>query len=113
MAGERILVIDDDPSVTDFLRRGLSYEGYTVDVANSAKAGLDPARERPMDVVVLDIMMPGLDGLEVCQRLKAGSNVPVLMLTAKDAVSDKVKGLETGADDRRFIPEAVSTKVLV
>ncbi len=106
MASQRILVIDDDPSVTDFLRRGLSYEGYAVDVANTGKTGLYLARERPPDVVVLDIMMPGLDGLEVCQRLKAGGNVPVLMLTARDAVSDKVKGLETGADDYLVKPFA-------
>lgn len=106
MARQRILVVDDDPSVTDFLHRGLSYEGYAVDVANSGKVGLDLARERPPDMVVLDIMMPGVDGLEVCQRLKAGSNVPVLMLTAKDAVSDRVKGLETGADDYLVKPFA-------
>lgn len=103
---QRILVIDDDPSVTDFLRRGLAYEGYLVDVAHSGRAGLDIARERSPDVVVLDIMMPGMDGLEVCRRLKAGSNVPVLMLTARDAVSDRVKGLETGADDYLVKPFA-------
>lgn len=106
MQGRRVLVIDDDLSVTDFLRRGLSYEGYTVDVANSGLAGLDLARERPPDIVVLDIMMPGMDGLEVCRRLKAGGSIPVLMLTAKDAVADKVKGLETGADDYLVKPFA-------
>lgn len=106
MAKQRILVIDDDPSVTDFLRRGLSYEGYDVQVANSGKAGLDLARDMPPDVVVLDVMMPVMDGLEVCQRLKAGGNVPILMLTAKDAVSDKVEGLETGADDYLVKPFA-------
>ncbi len=106
MQGRRVLVIDDDLSVTDFLRRGLSYEGYTVDVANIGLAGLDLARERPPDVVVLDIMMPGIDGLEVCRRLKAGGDVPVLMLTAKDAVADKVQGLETGADDYLVKPFA-------
>lgn len=99
-------MIDDDLSVTDFLRRGLSYEGYTVDVANSGLAGLDLARERPPDIVVLDIMMPGMDGLEVCRRLKAAGGIPVLMLTAKDAVADKVKGLETGADDYLVKPFA-------
>ncbi len=99
-------MIDDDLSVTDFLRRGLSYEGYTVDVANSGLAGLDLARERPPDIVVLDIMMPSMDGLEVCRRLKAAGGIPVLMLTAKDAVADKVKGLETGADDYLVKPFA-------
>ena len=106
MNGRRILVVDDDPSVTDFLRRGLSYEGYTVDVANGGKEGLDLAREHQPDVVVLDIMMPGLDGLEVCKRLKAGGDLLVLMLTARDAVSDKVEGLETGADDYLVKPFA-------
>lgn len=105
-AQHRVLVIDDDPNVTDFLRRGLTYEGYRVEVAPSGEAGLDCARERPPDVVVLDVMMPGIDGLEVCRRLKAGSNVPVLMLTARDAVSDKVQGLETGADDYLVKPFA-------
>ncbi|MBF8266561.1 MAG: cusR [Dehalococcoidia bacterium] len=106
MTQHRILVIDDDPAVTDFLRRGLSYEGYAVDVASGGRAGLDLAREQPPDLVVLDVMMPGMDGMEVCQRLKAGGNVPVLMLTAKDAVSDRVRGLETGADDYLVKPFA-------
>jgi two-component system, OmpR family, response regulator MprA len=105
-SGDWVLVIDDDPNVTDFLRRGLVYEGFQVNVANSGKAGLDFARERPPDLVVLDIMMPGMDGLEVCRRLKAISGAPVLMLTARDAVSDKVLGLETGADDYLVKPFA-------
>ena len=100
------MVIDDDPSVTDFLHRGLSYEGYVVDVANTGKAGLDLARDHQPDVVVLDVMMPGMDGLEVCRRLRAGGDVLVLMLTARDAVSDRVEGLETGADDYLVKPFA-------
>ena len=106
MARQRILVIDDDPAVTDFLRRGLAYEGYAVDIAPTGEEGLDLARGRPPDVVVLDIMLPGMDGLEVCRRLKAGGDVPVLMLTAKDAVADRVAGLETGADDYLVKPFA-------
>ncbi|MBI2166024.1 MAG: response regulator transcription factor [Chloroflexi bacterium] len=106
MARQRVLVIDDDPAVIDFLRRGLAYEGYVVDFASAGKEGLDIARERLPDLVVLDIMMPGMDGLEVCRRLKAGSSVPVLMLTARDAVSDRVQGLETGADDYLVKPFA-------
>jgi len=106
MGSKRVLVIDDDPGVTDFLRRGLSYEGYAVDVASSGREGLDSARERPPDLVVLDIMMPGIDGLEVCRRLKAGGDVPVLMLTAKDRVADRVEGLDTGADDYLVKPFA-------
>ncbi len=106
MPRERILVIDDDPSITDFLRRGLSYEGYIVEVANSGTDGLNYARERVPDLVVLDVMMPVIDGLEVCRRLKSGGDVPVLMLTARDAVADRVLGLETGADDYLVKPFA-------
>jgi DNA-binding response OmpR family regulator len=96
----RILVIDDDPAITSLLKRGLSYEGYTVDIASTGEAGLARARERPPDLVVLDIMMPGISGLEVLRRLRAaGDRLPVLMLTAKDAPADQVLGLEAGADD--------------
>ena len=95
----RVLVIDDDPNLRDALRRGLSYEGFTVETAADGEAGLAAARERPPDVVVLDILMPGLDGIEVCRRLRVASQVPILMLTARDAVSDRILGLETGADD--------------
>lgn len=96
----RILVIDDDSSVTAVLKRGLSYEGYIVDVAATGKEGLDRAREYPPNLVILDVMMPGLDGLEVCRRFRAADpNLPIILLTAKDGVSDQVMGLETGADD--------------
>lgn len=101
-----VLAIDDDPAVTDVLKRGLSYEGYSVRVANSGKAGLDEAREQDPDIVILDVMMPEMDGLEVCRRLKQGSDVAVLMLTARDAVADRVIGLETGADDYLIKPFA-------
>ena len=97
---QRILVIDDDPAVTSLLKRGLAYEGYAVDVAATGEAGLAIARERPPDLVVLDIMMPGLDGLEVMRRLRAADpQLPVLLLTAKDAPADQVRGLESGASD--------------
>jgi DNA-binding response OmpR family regulator len=96
----RILVVDDDPAVTSVLRRGLSYEGFVVDTASSGKEGLTIARDRPPDMVVLDIMMPDLDGLEVLRRIRsADPRLPVLMLTAKDAPSDQVEGLKSGADD--------------
>jgi DNA-binding response OmpR family regulator len=97
---QRILVIDDDPAITSLLKRGLSYEGFTVDIAGTGEAGLALARERPPDLVVLDIMMPGINGLEVLRRLRAADDrLPVLMLTAKDAPADQVLGLEAGADD--------------
>src|SRR6266581_5100644 len=97
---QRILVIDDDPAVTSLLKRGLSYEGFAVETAKSGAEGLAIARERPADLVILDVMMPGLGGFEVLQRLRAADEqLPVLMLTARDAPSDQMQGLETGADD--------------
>lgn len=96
---ERILIIEDEERILQFLRRGLTYEGYHVEVAEDGNAGLSLARETPPDLVVLDWMLPGLDGLEVCKRLRAGGGVPILMLTAKDSVHDRVEGLDAGADD--------------
>ncbi len=96
----RILVVDDDPAITSVLRRGLSYEGFAVDTAGSGHDGLAIARDRPPDLIILDIMMPDLDGLEVLRRIRAADPIlPVLMLTARDAPTDQVEGLQTGADD--------------
>jgi two-component system response regulator MprA len=100
----RILVIEDDEGITRFLRRGLAYEGYTVDVAGNGQTGLIAARDNPPDLVVLDLMLPGIDGLEVCRRLRAGGEVPILILTAKDGVNDRVLGLDMGADDYMVKP---------
>ena len=96
---QRILVIEDDAPIADFIHRGLAYEGYAVEVVADGEAGLAAVRDRPPDLVVLDVMLPGLDGFAVCQRLRAGNAVPILMLTARDAVSDRVTGLDSGADD--------------
>ena len=96
---EHILVVEDDPQIADLLRRGLIYEGYSVAVATDGPAGLTAARDRPPDLVLLDLMLPGMDGLTVCARLRAASSVPILILTARDAVPDRVKGLDAGADD--------------
>ena len=103
----RVLVIDDDEKITGFLRRALAYEGYQVDVAEGGSAALSLALKSPPDVVVLDVMMPGLDGLEVCRRLRAGGQVPVLMLSARDEVVDRVQGLDAGADDYLAKPFAL------
>jgi two-component system response regulator MprA len=96
---ERILVIEDETQIADLLRRGLLYEGYTVEITADGEAGLSAARDRPPDLVLLDLMLPGIDGLTVCKRLRSGSDVPILILTAKDAVPDRVAGLDAGADD--------------
>ena len=95
-----ILLVDDDKRITETLRRALAYEGYGVDVALRGDEALDKTIEHPPDLVILDLMMPGMDGLEVCRRLRAaGNQAPILMVTAKDAIADRVKGLDTGADD--------------
>jgi len=103
----QILVIEDEPEVASFIRRGLIYAGYDVEVAYDGESGLAMARDRPPDLAILDIMLPDLDGLEVCRRLRAGSpELPILMLTAKDAVPDRVAGLDAGADDYLVKPFA-------
>ncbi len=101
---ERILVIEDDPAILKLLRRGLSYEGYLVDTATDGHSGLLIARDNHPDLVVLDWMLPGMDGLEVCHRLRTGGDVPILMLTAKDTIQDRVQGLDAGADDYLIKP---------
>lgn len=95
----QILVVDDDPGIVSLLKRGLTYEGYKVDTAADGPEALAKAREREPDLVILDIMMPGIDGIEVSKRLRQAGDVPILMLTAKGTVADKVAGLDSGADD--------------
>ena len=108
----RILVVDDDESVTNMLRRALSFEGYTVATARDGAGGLKKAFEWAPMLVVLDVLMPGLDGLEVCRRLRAGDpGLAILMLTAKDAVSDQVVGLDAGADD--YLVKPFTLEVLI
>lgn len=94
-----ILVVDDDPKICSVLRRGLRFEGYDVHVAEDGPQALEIAREEPPDLVLLDVMLPGMDGLEVCRRLRRGTSMPILMLTARDAVPDRIAGLDSGADD--------------
>jgi len=95
----RILVVEDDLDIADFVRRGLVYKDYQVDVAHDGERGLALARDNPPDLVLLDLMIPKIDGVEVCRRLRAGSNVPIIILTARDSVTDKIAGLDAGADD--------------
>jgi two-component system response regulator MprA len=94
-----ILVVDDDPKIRSVLGRGLRFEGYDVHLAGDGHEALRIARATPLDLVVLDVMLPGMDGLEICRRLRRGMNVPILMLTARDAVPDRIAGLDSGADD--------------
>ena len=101
-----ILVVDDDPEILSFIKRGLTYEGYTVETAGDGIDALTRARDKEPDLVILDILMPGIDGIEVSKRLRQESDVPILMLTAKGTVADKVSGLESGADDYLVKPFA-------
>ena len=104
----RILVVEDDSAVRDALERALSFEGYTIDTATDGAVALSRLREESVDLVVLDVMMPHVDGIETCRRIRAaGDTVPILMLTAKTAVGDRVEGLDAGADDYMAKPFAL------
>ncbi|WP_433239762.1 response regulator transcription factor [Streptosporangium sp. CA-135522] len=96
----RVLVVDDEPALREALQSSLEFEGYRVGLACDGQAALEVLERKPYDLVLLDVMMPRLDGLTACRRLRtAGNHVPVLMLTARDAVGDRVSGLDAGADD--------------
>src|ERR671937_210108 len=101
-----ILIADDDHKITDMVRQTLTYEGYGVLTAADGKEALAQAQAHHPDLVVLDWMMPGLSGLEVARRLRAASGMPILMLTARDAIDDRVAGLDGGADDYLVKPFA-------
>jgi two-component system response regulator MprA len=103
---EQILVVEDDRRIREMLRRGLVFEGYAVATADNGEEALRQVRESMPDGVILDLMLPGIDGLEVCRRLRTVSNVPILMLTARDAITDRVTGLDAGADDYMVKPFA-------
>ncbi len=103
-----ILVVDDEPAVRRALERALRLESYDVELAEDGRQALDRLADRPADAVILDVMMPGIDGLEVCRRLRAaGDRTPILMLTARDAIDDRVQGLDVGADDYLVKPFAL------
>ena len=102
----RVLVVDDDASIAAALRRALLYEGYAVTVAGDGVTALQRAQTDSPDLVILDLMLPGIDGIEVCRRIRADDDVPVLMLTALDATDDRVLGLDSGADDYLVKPFA-------
>jgi two-component system response regulator MprA len=104
-----ILVVDDEPAIRESLERALALEGYAVELAGDGEAALDRVADGPVDATVLDLAMPGIDGLEVCRRMRrAGDRTPVLMLTARDAIADRVDGLDAGADDYLVKPFALA-----
>lgn len=108
----RILVVDDDRAVRESLRRSLTFNGYTVDLAVDGLDALEKATGQRPDALVLDVMMPRLDGLEVCRRLRStGDDLPILVLTARDSVSERVAGLDAGADD--YLPKPFALEELL
>ncbi|MFD1149878.1 response regulator transcription factor [Saccharothrix hoggarensis] len=108
----RILVVDDDRAVRESLRRSLQFNGYQVDLAGDGRQALESVVSQRPDAMVLDVMMPRLDGLEVCRRLRStGDDLPILVLTARDAVSDRVSGLDAGADD--YLPKPFALEELL
>jgi two-component system, OmpR family, response regulator MprA len=106
--GAHLLIVDDEPAVRDALDRALRSNGYRVTTAVDGQAGLEAIADEPPDLIVLDVMMPRLDGLETCRTIRRrGDRTPVLMLTARDAVGDRVEGLDAGADDYLVKPFAL------
>jgi DNA-binding response OmpR family regulator len=110
----RILVVDDDPTVAEVVTRYLEHDGHAVDRARDGVSALKLADARPPDLVVLDLMLPGIDGYEVCRRLRASTPVPIVMLTARGDETDRITGLELGADDyvtKPFSPRELALRV--
>ncbi len=110
----RILVVDDDPQIRETLKRYLTYEGYRVELAEDGRQALSSMAADPADLVVLDVGLPDMNGLEVCRRIREADDVPIIMLTARGTLEDKVDGLDSGADDyitKPFEPEELSARV--
>jgi two-component system response regulator RegX3 len=108
---QRVLVVEDEPGLAESVRYALDVEGFDVLVSDTGVAGLESARVNDPDLVVLDLMLPGMSGLDVCRQIRRSSDVPIIMLTAKDAEADKVAGLELGADD--YMTKPFSMRELV
>ncbi|MDA1600595.1 response regulator transcription factor [Bacillus cereus] len=108
---QHILIIEDEESLADFLELELKYEGYKVDIQFDGRKGLETALETNYDLILLDLMLPGLNGLEVCRRLRATKNTPIIMLTARDSIMDRVTGLDSGADD--YLPKPFAIEELL
>lgn len=106
-----ILVIEDEEALSEFIVLELSHEGYNVTAAFDGREGLELALERKWDVILLDLMLPKLNGIEVCRRLKAAKDIPIIMITARDSVMDRVLGLDSGADD--YIPKPFAIEELL
>ena len=104
---EKILVVEDESKIARFIELELKHEGYEVEIAYDGRDGLERAQEGEFDLIILDLMLPLMSGIEVCRRIRKFSNIPIIMLTAKDDISDKVTGLDSGADDYITKPFAI------
>ena len=116
MAGKRVLVVDDDEKTVELVKLYLNRDGYKVDTAYNGLDALELARKNHPDLIVLDLMLPGMDGLEVCRTIRQESDVPIIMLTARSTDQDKLTGLEVGADDyvtKPFSPRELAARVRV
>ena len=102
-----ILIVEDEPNISDFIKGELEYEGYNVSIKEDGRKGLEEALRNEYDLVILDVMLPSMNGFEICRRLKKEKQSPVIMLSAKDSVMDKVNGLQIGADDYITKPFAI------
>lgn len=102
-----ILIVEDEPNISDFLKGELEYEGYNVCIKEDGREGLEEALRKEYNLIILDVMLPSMSGFEICRRLKREKNTPIIMLSAKDSVMDKVNGLQIGADDYIAKPFAI------
>lgn len=103
----KVLIVEDEENIASFINMELSHEGYKTEMCNDGKEGLEKALEKDFDMIILDLMLPTLNGLEVCRRLRKSKHTPIIMLTARDNVMDKVSGLQMGADDYIVKPFAI------
>ena len=103
----KILIVEDEPSISDFVKGELEYEGYSVCIKDDGRKGLEEALSQDYDLIILDIMLPSINGFEICRRIKREKETPIIMLSAKDSVTDKVNGLQIGADDYIAKPFAI------
>lgn len=108
---KRILLIEDEEKLAKFIVLELKYEGFSVTVSNDGREGLEAALQSNWDLILLDLMLPGLSGIEVCRRVRSTKDTPIIMLTARDSVMDRVSGLDSGADD--YIPKPFATEELL
>lgn len=114
IAQKKILVVDDEDTIREVVRRYLERDGFSVREAADGYEALDAIQESPPDLIVLDLMLPGIDGLTITQHLRQDRHIPIIMLTAKGEVSDRIRGLDLGADDditKPFSPQEVVSRV--